>query len=278
MSESKIIYLSVSDVATAIGQNQYNKPETIARKILTSQYGIDENKALTKIENVLDKVLPLQEIVTIAKSKMQGVAVDEQVAQTSARVEDKVREMIAQEKSNITELDPEIEKEIEKETKAVVAELPKLIAGKVSQTTGILSETKIVDTVEIETKTRVKERNCVMKYLYIEIPGTEFTIKVGGKPDGTMTDPISKKVMIVEAKNRQNRLFDKIPPYEQVAISLYMRLWKSDACQFVQNFRGETRREIVKFSARKYQNIETGLIHFCRKHVIPKISGPSNNV
>lgn len=287
--ENQVIYLSVSDVAAAIGQNPYSRPEVIARKILTGQFNIDENKSLTKVENVLKTVLllPSTEIVEIAKSKMENVEnlehVNEEISKTSAQVEKQVRElvkeMVIKEKSEIKEQDPEkklvIEQEIEKkiagECKSILAELPKMIAGKVSQTTGILAESKIVDKVETETKIVVKDRNCVVKYLYVPIPGSEFVIKIGGKPDGTQTDPISKKVTIVEAKNRQNRLFDKIPPYEQVNVMLYMRLWKAETCRFIQNYRGDSRTDTIKFSAKKYQDIETKLIDFCKKHVVTKL-------
>jgi hypothetical protein len=59
--------------------------------------------------------------------------------------------------------------------------------------------------------------------------------RVYGKIDGTFTNKLGKK-FIIEIKNRQNRLFDQIPFYEQIQVQMYMCIFKVQDAMLVQHY------------------------------------------
>lgn len=82
---------------------------------------------------------------------------------------------------------------------------------------------------------------------------------IGGYIDGlvmsssnsaTAADGADAAVAIVEIKNRQSRIFERVPFYEQVQCECYMRIWRADELLFVQHLRaGGVGTE--KFSVKK---------------------------
>jgi hypothetical protein len=106
-----------------------------------------------------------------------------------------------------------------------------------------------------------------MKYKSLAVqPG--WRVLVGGKPDGLVVDPITGKVTVVEAKNRQNRLFRSVPEYERIQCQVYMWLFGAERCVFREHFHGETWSTELLADPVELALIQADLVSFGREVVV----------
>lgn len=59
---------------------------------------------------------------------------------------------------------------------------------------------------------------------------------------------------IVEIKNRQNRLFGRVPEYERVQCMTYMKLTNAKECILIENFEGKTNQFTIEYDESYWNN------------------------
>jgi len=144
---------------------------------------------------------------------------------------------------------------------------------------GKRDEDESLNRTEIETKKKIGQRNdkfYKMKFPLLKIDifdededNGELTEKspdeffmIGGRIDGVNEDGI-----LVEIKNRQNRIFSFIPSYEKVQIHVYMKLLNFKTAHLVQKItiqnKNESKTNVIEFDEKYWDDIEDA----CRKFV-----------
>lgn len=86
------------------------------------------------------------------------------------------------------------------------------------------------------------------------------TLLLGGRVDGLTEDG-----ELVEIKNRQRRIFDKIPDYEMIQIHIYMFLVGLQCCHFVQSYGGEEKSEMIDFDVTFWDTLKHKIFTFARR-------------
>jgi len=83
---------------------------------------------------------------------------------------------------------------------------------------------------------------------------------IGGKVDGITDDGT-----LVEVKNRQYKLFDRIPVYEKIQIHTYMFLTGILQCHYVQCYRDTSNTELLHFEQNFWDDVKSRLTIFVKK-------------
>lgn len=106
---------------------------------------------------------------------------------------------------------------------------------------GITREKTTLDNIESLHDIKINKRNdrLYKKRLFsLKHNNINYNIIIGGKIDGM--EKIDNKYILIETKNRRNRLFNTIPIYEKVQIEIYLFLIKDyyniEECKFIENY------------------------------------------
>ena len=73
---------------------------------------------------------------------------------------------------------------------------------------------------------------------------------LGGRVDGISDDNV-----LVEVKNRQHRLFEKVPLYEKIQVTAYLALTGITECKFVQCLEKNDKCDTIDFDCELWQEI-----------------------
>lgn len=79
--------------------------------------------------------------------------------------------------------------------------------------------------------------------------GTQIHVQVGGKIDGYMQDVDTGEKIIIEVKNRMNKLFGRVVPYERVQAMAYMYVHGAQRCKLIERFGSNVLQHDVAFDA-----------------------------
>jgi hypothetical protein len=194
---------------------------------------------------------------------------NENIKLVSQKIVDLLNEKTTETDKTIKE--EKIEEKVDKklQLKFAAKDVELLIERQISMKTGVLSEEKIVDSLQKDLGQVIRCRNCVMKYREIIVPiahGTggdrrRFKILVGGKPDGIITDN-KEGLVITEVKNRQNRLFRTVPIYEMIQVQIYMWLFRASKCIFRENYHGDHWSTTIDYDPVMIETIQKDLVNF----------------
>jgi len=91
-----------------------------------------------------------------------------------------------------------------------------------------------------------------MKYGYFTLRSGR-RVKIGGKIDGFVDG------LVVEAKHRKNRLFGRVPVYEQVQCECYMRITGTELCTHIESYNEESNVMQLKRNDKLWDDILLGL-------------------
>lgn len=111
---------------------------------------------------------------------------------------------------------------------------------------GIEKEGGRLDKLEKELKGKIVNRNT--KGGYYEMSNNSY---IYGKCDGILDD------IIIETKERKNRLFGKVQDYEKIQIYAYMKIFKLKKAKLVENFENETKTYDIKYEQKYWDMIKT---------------------
>jgi len=121
---------------------------------------------------------------------------------------------------------------------------------------GNKDEDKALNIYEKQIDQKIVERNTKFYKTLIEFGnGSDNVDNVDSVYLGGRIDGITSDGTLVEVKNRQYRFFNTVPIYEKVQVHAYMKLLNKSECNFVQNFRGKSKNEILLFDSEFWNEI-----------------------
>jgi hypothetical protein len=231
------ITLPASKVAAMIGKNPYCAVNEIFEEMKCKITG-------EKVKTLNDEqLLNTEELIKLSETLIP----DKQIPPEKLNLEHilKVSCYNAIE-CDTTNKSKEIEQDIKKQISNIFPEknlstVSEFITTDINTKRGIKNEDKIINKYNKRHKTTVTDNNSQFyKYPLFEITKDEVTYKffISAKIDGLHDD------ILIEVKNRRNRLFNKIPEYELVQMEIYLRILKLDTAKLVQNFNDKTSEHI----------------------------------
>lgn len=129
------------------------------------------------------------------------------------------------------------------------------IKKKIYTERGKLYEDHAIIDYQKETDLKIQTPKDFIKRFYIQ---KDTSFYIGGRIDGLMINDEGDTI-IVEVKNRQNRIFSKIPEYEKVQLECYARMMKAKECVFIQRYNHENHIEIYKPNDKLWNEILSSL-------------------
>jgi len=211
------VVLKASDVAAIIGMNRY-KSRTEIRDDLWKKYKPETFKGLTrrdKEQQALRASPVAQEVLARVSNIKARDSSDVQSIMTS------VNESIAQD-VNLTS-----------EQKSEVLDH---IRSRVYTSHGTRSEDKTSDKVEAEEGARLVRDNSFYNLDVCELGDFKFVIV--GKIDRIEERPDGSRVL-VEIKNRTNRLFKQVVEYEMVQVQVYLQMMGLTKARLVEQYNSQ---------------------------------------
>ena len=234
----RIISLPASKVAAMVGKNPYckvseiydemkcritgekvktlNDSETLNKKELIKLFkNLNPNKIMKPEDLNLERILKLS-----CKSAIKCKTTTECLV-----IEKDIKEKIA----NIFP---------EKNLKLV----GEFITKDINTNRGTINENKIIQNYNKRHFTTITDNNSQLyKYPLVDIKdsdGVLYKFHISAKIDGLQDN------ILIEVKNRRNRLFTKIPTYEKIQMEIYLRILNLDTAKLVQNF-NDTSSELL---------------------------------
>jgi hypothetical protein len=128
---------------------------------------------------------------------------------------------------------------------------------------GLNNESKIIDLYQSMKKVTIKDNNKKSYVLFINKNYEKilyYTPRIVGYIDGIVENKNDK--YIVEIKNRQNKIFEKIPEYEIIQIIIYMKLTNIYKCHHIEKYKDDLKTEIISFDEKIWNTIEEKIIDF----------------
>lgn len=222
-------FISVSDIATVVDQNPYQDSDECLKKY-KKRFFPSQNPQELREEKVRQEVTKqLQSQGVDLKTYLKKIKVN-----NSNQVCDQLNDALP------ATLPPSYDEAVGDSpaapgsTPAVTAdEIKKYVRSAVYKAHGKKFENKVFEWLKTQLHGELAESQ--------KGKGANLGIidkipwRVYGKIDGMFTNKLGKK-FIIEIKNRQNRLFDQIPFYEQIQVQMYMCIFKVQNAVLVQHY------------------------------------------
>lgn len=258
MSIQKLpIRILASELANITKHNQYNDPQETLDKIL-SRNGLTDK--------FVPKTALLKGLHECSKENLSAI----------------IKDLKLPEKSTIQEIEKTIlnletikkgisEKNEEKSKDILLKSLDKISSMKVLKSSlendirmkrGNAREDNAMNKMEKKKNITISGRNDNL-YSKPLFEDDRCIVTLVGKTDGVTED----KKMIVETKNRRNRLFGKIPAYEKVQLEAYMFLTDIKKCLHIENFNDEQREEEYKRNSKFWKECEDKVVSYYKKNI-----------
>ena len=299
---TRTIYLNSSEVAAAIGVNPYRTAQDVATAILQSQFARPAPEPIHFAEAlrtatpsaILQQRIAEQAVAALetpgSRDALDAVAraalATNRPAETKQLSEDVRRAVETRIVAAVAAEAPSNPDDVVRAVLGVTqASVDAAVERAVNLTTGRLGEKAIVDEVEVAAQVPVVQRNCVLRYRTVPIPARSpletapiqhhWRITIGGKPDGLIAagastaGHVAPPLRVVEVKQRQRRLFRRVPEYEMVQVQLYMWIFGAQSCEFRERFRDESWTTTVLADPTMVDTILTKLFAFATDCVIP---------
>ena len=129
---------------------------------------------------------------------------------------------------------------------------------------GNIKESKNIDTLQEKKQIKVKQRNSKM-YTKELVRTDKYCIILKGKVDGISDDTV------VEAKNRQNRLFMELRDYERVQLEAYMFLTGYNKSVLTEHYNDTSNQIHYLHDEGFWQLCVDSTIQFIDLHILPHI-------
>lgn len=247
----KILSIKASDVAACIGYG-FNKNKDVNDRLdeycnkFRSLFGKPkENSKRDDILEVINNKLPELSAV------IDKTVIDVDFHKLDS---DEISEMVesAKEKILVNEDLTEIQKE----------DIFKELKSKIYRSYGTVSEEKTSKQIIKETSKKLVKDN---KFYKLEIYKTDnIKFIICGQTDRIEYNEDGSKVLI-EIKNRMNRLFKYVPKYELVQIQIYLRLIGLENAKLVEQYKDTIYTHMIKIDNTMIDNVISKLVIFCEK-------------
>jgi hypothetical protein len=238
------VILKASNVAAMIGRHRY-KPRQEVMDELCKKYAPTKFTGKTKEEKAEDTISLSETTKNIVENTIKIET------KNSKQVQEIFRE--ASEKINF-------DSKLNQEQKREVIEH---LRSKVYTSHGIRSEDKTSDTVEASENTRLLRDDRFYEIDACIIGGTKYVIM--GKVDRIEEKPDGSRVL-VEIKNRTNRLFRSVPDYEFIQIQVYLQMLGLVHARLVEQYNNQVLSHDITRDEEMWKNeIVPGLEKFCNE-------------
>jgi hypothetical protein len=239
----KRVVLRASDVAAIIGRNQY-KPRQEVLDELWKKYNPETFKGKTKRE----KAMAIIHASPIAREVLNCVS------QIKAKDSTEVQNIISNVRKHINS--------DEKMTKEQKDEVIAHITSNVYTSHGVRSEDRTSDKVATDENVRLVKDNSFYNYEICTIDDVKFVVT--GKIDRIEERPDGSRVL-VEIKNRTNRLFRRVVEYEMVQVQVYLQMLGLIHARLVEQYNNQVLSHDVTRDEELWANvIVPGLELFCK--------------
>ena len=238
------IVLKASDVAAILGRNQY-KPRQDVLNDLWKKYAPQTFTGKTKKDKA-DEALSVS-------SEAQAVLAT--ALNTKAKDSHDVQKIFSEALEKVNS-----DTKLSKEQKAEVAEH---LRSKVYTTHGTRSEDKTAEKVAIQENVSWVKDNAFYTHDVCELGDKKFVVV--GKIDRIEERPDGSKVL-VEIKNRANRLFRKVPEYEMIQVQMYLQMLGLAHARLVEQYNNQVLSHDITRDEEMWANvIVPGLEEFCHE-------------
>jgi len=239
----KRVVLKASDVAAILGRNQY-KPRQEVLDELWKKYNPETFKGKTKRE----KAMEIIHTSSIAREVMNCVS------QIKAKDSTEVQNIISNVRKHVNS-----DENLTREQKD---EVISHITSNVYTAHGVRSEAKTSDKVETEDNIRLVKDNSFYNYDVCTIGDVNFVVT--GKIDRIEERPDGSRVL-VEIKNRTNRLFRRVVEYEMIQVQVYLQMLGLVHARLVEQYNNQVLSHDVNRDEELWTNvIVPGLADFCK--------------
>jgi hypothetical protein len=185
--------------------------------------------------------LAVQEILETSP----GIAAVVNIQPTDTLTEAKAKIQNSEVTSQATVLNADIEEKISK-----CEELPRTMTSQVNTIRGTRDESIAVEQLGHTLKRKIKmDASMYYGHVPLTIAGP-YRLRVGGKVDGIVDEQT-----LAEVKNRQNRLFRKVPEYELIQVQVYMEITNRQVCEFLERFGGSSWNTTIARDSAYYQDV-----------------------
>lgn len=217
------IIIRASDVAAIIGKNTYKPPYEVFDD-MWKKYSPDTFQGKTELDLAQESLSKAsEEEISLITKAFQYKSKDSLDANSQIKI---VEEKIIQSKTLSTE---------DKER------VMSLVRGTISTNFGIKTESITVAKVEIEEKIEIKKDESYYTYPICSIGNMRFDIV--GKIDGIEEE--NGQNVLIEIKNRINRLRKRVPEYEFVQVQTYLAMIGLDKAKLIEQYQQETHTEVI---------------------------------
>lgn len=246
-----IITIRASDVAGCIGMNPYKSVSDMLVVYVGKCKGdkLDHSFDITKedLELLVDKC-------NYNKTELVGCNSDEERNKLHQKI---IREVSRKSVwANSNEQSKAIEERLKEELPEVCK---KCMKTEINTKRGIVYEKKNLNSYEKNNNKIVKSRNSKL-YKQEVYSDTGVKLLISGKVDGVEGEGDSR--VLIETKNRRNRLFDDIPLYEKVQMCIYMKMTGITSSKLLQYYNDEEGVIDYDYDEEFWNEIKTKLIDF----------------
>jgi hypothetical protein len=243
MAPSRVV-LKASEVAAILGKNQY-KPRQEVLDELWKKYSPETFLGKTKRDKAEEALAASDAARNVLKSALSVKAVDSAHVQT----------VFSEAKAAINS-----DSKLSETQKAEVIEH---LRSKVYTTHGTRSEDKTSDKVATEQNVRLVKDNSFYNYEVCTLGDTTFVVT--GKIDRIEEREDGSRIL-VEIKNRTNRLFRRVVEYEFIQVQVYLQMLGLVHARLVEQYNNQVLSHDISRDEELWVNvIVPGLEAFCRE-------------
>jgi hypothetical protein len=238
------IVLKASDVASILGRNQY-KPRQEVLNDLWKKYAPHTFTGKTKKDKAEEALSVSSEAQAVLATALNTKAKDSLEVQ-----------MIFSEALEKVNSDSKL-------SATQKAEVAEHLRSKVYTTHGTRSEDKTAEKVAVQENVTWVKDNAFYTHDVCQLGDKKFVVV--GKIDRIEERPDGSKVL-VEIKNRTNRLFRKVVDYEMIQVQVYLQMLGLAHARLVEQYNNQVLSHEITRDEEMWQNvIVPGLEEFCQE-------------
>ena len=243
MAPTRVI-IKASDVAACIGRHRYKPRDEVLNEIWKKNWP-ETFTGLTKKDQAERALSASDEARQVLRKALE----------VQARDSSHVQKLVEEARTKVN-LDPKL-------SAAQKAEVIEHVRSQVFTTHGTRSEDRTSDKVSADEKTRLVRDDAFYTWDICVIGETKFVIC--GKIDRIEERPDGSRVL-VEIKNRTNRLFRNVPEYEFIQIQVYLQMLGLVHARLVEQYNNQVLSHDVTRDEETWANeIIPGLVDFCEE-------------
>lgn len=274
------LWINASEIAALTGYNKYqDRFESIAKYIYKGDDLLQEQDQSEKydpdfiVDQILNSIDTDQKIENLANSNPEtgqdlaflSEEINQAIIQKSFEISkpqerEIISELISNPETDTSLLSEETRVKVKEnkdslqellESKLIqdnqVQQIQTVISGRINKSFGTRREKSVIDLYEEETGNKIYGNNDKLYKMNMD------SYIVCGKIDGWIIKDEEK--ILIEVKNRKNRIFTQIPIYDQIQVNIYMKMLSLTRCIFIQAHNGKMDVREIEYNSDLIQNV-----------------------